>query len=165
MQIEEKIIYKYSIKLLTKKDYSRVKLKKKLLDKGHNEDETDAVLDLLIERKYLREDYYIEARVKGLIRKNYSKKFIQLKMRQEGLELSLETISSIYEMTQVTEENQIEQLINKKLDAYKEKLKTIDDEHQLWITAKNKIINYLASKGHSYEKTEPVLNSLRIGLQ
>ena len=64
--------YMDAIKLLAKKDYSEYKLRKKLKEKLHDSESIDEAIQEVTEKKYLREDYYIEARIRGLMRKNYS---------------------------------------------------------------------------------------------
>lgn len=141
-------VYRDAINLLKIKDYSRVKLRRKLLCKGHGSQQVDETIVKLVDCGYLREDYYIEARVKGLIRKNYSSSFIRQRLKQEGLDVSVDHILKIYEENGVTEEDQIRQLLIKKIS-----LRTRELE-------RDKIIRFVCSKGHSITRIEEVYQDL-----
>jgi regulatory protein len=137
--------YKYSIRILSRKDYSRAKLKKKLIDRDY-EDVADELIELLVENKYLREDYYIEARIKGMMKKNYSPTYIKMKLEEEGTSVSGELIKDIFKEWDFTKFDQIENLIRKKSivhnwhgDDYKQS------------ENKTKLIRFVHSKGHDWE--------------
>ena len=87
--------YQSAIKLLTKRDYSRFKLQQKLSDKGYPSSDIHSTIEILLEKKYLREDYYTEARIKGLLRKNYGPYYIQQKLNEEEITCSFEEIDQI----------------------------------------------------------------------
>ncbi|EQC51687.1 hypothetical protein M901_2853, partial [Bacteriovorax sp. DB6_IX] len=55
--------YLYAIKLLTKRDYSKYKLKLKILSKSVTKEIADEIIAYLVSKKFLNEDNYIEARV------------------------------------------------------------------------------------------------------
>lgn len=129
-----KTCYQESIKLLAKRDYSVPKLTEKLKTKGFTLVEIEAVIQTLIEKRYLREDEYIRARVKAFIRKGYSKKHIELKLRQEGLNNTVEIINEQFNELGVSEKDQVERLIAKKRENDPLRLK-----------------RFLMSKGHFYE--------------
>ncbi len=133
--------YLYCIRLLTKRDYSHFKLSEKLKMKKFSEFEIEGVINILIEKNYLRENNYIEARVKGLINKNYSMALIQHKLKQEHITLSKTQISNFFRILDITEERQKELLTAKKL-----RLLNSDKFNEFQI--RQKIDMYLKSKGH-----------------
>ena len=136
--------YKHAIKLLTKKDYSVHKLKNKLFEKEFLEEEIEEAITLLLEKKYLREDYYAQARIRAFIKKGYSTKYIQEKLRDEKVDVDHSFIQDEYEYLQVTEEDQIDILIRKKM--------------QQSSTNPEKIKRFLISKGHDYQLINDLLS-------
>lgn len=134
--------YTYALRLLTKRDYSRAKLRDKLLQRDYEPSEVDETLDELIEKNYLREDYYAEARVKGFMHKGYSPSMIQYRLSEEGCVVTQEFIDKIYEEYRLTSDDQIAELIDKKV-------RRLSDTSSLSYEAKQKIVASVARKGHS----------------
>jgi regulatory protein len=135
-----------AIRILTPRDYSEHKLRTKLQDREHDEEIIQQVILYLIEKKLFNEDIYIEARIKGLARKNLSARFIQQKMNQEHIKVDLETIDEILGNAQIEPVDQLNSLIEKKLRSMRE----FDRE---------KVLRFLISKGHSYSAAKLALNS------
>lgn len=133
--------YDAAIKLLCRKDYSRYKLSQKLLDKDYPLHEIEETVEKLVKQRYLREDYYIEARIKGFIRKNYSARYIQQKLAQEHLDVPIDKILHVFEGVDVTEQDQVKKLIEKKRLSIGE---SENDEFKI----KEKIYRFLVGKGH-----------------
>ena len=67
--VDEKRIYNYAIKLLTGRDYSEVKLKEKLRLKNFDKIVVEKVIAEIKERGFLREESYLEARIKAFMHK------------------------------------------------------------------------------------------------
>ncbi len=107
--------YNSAIAHLARKDYSRFKLRKKLVEKGHERGTVEEVLDELIERNYLREDLYKEARIKGLLRKGYSFNAVSYKMSQEMCPATEEEIFAVAGENDLTGNDQLRELIEKKV--------------------------------------------------
>ena len=143
--------YTYLIRILTKRDYSEYKLRQKLKEKGFEEFDAEEAISLVKEKNYLREDYYIEARVKGLMHKGNSPTYIQNKLREEMLDVSTELILDIFKENHQTIEEQIKYLANKKLrssvgkDPYK---------------AREKALAYVIGKGHNYSESKHIIDSM-----
>ena len=140
----EKSAYQYLIQLLAKQDYSEHKLRLKLKQRSYEEDEIDEAIELIKQKKFLREDYYAEGRIKALIRKGHGKQYIQNMLELEELDSWTDLIDKIFNEYQVSEIDQVRQLVEKKtqfidMDSmnYTEKLKL-----------KAKLFRFLASKGH-----------------
>lgn len=131
-----------AINLLGRSLYSTHKLKLKLLQKGFEESDIEQSLDYLQQNRLLRQDWYIEARIKGLITKNYGPYYIQAKMAQECCPVTLDQIHFFYKEKQTSPEKQISTLIRK---LSKDKGQT-------------QMISYLLAKGHDYEM---IMNHLK----
>lgn len=144
--MEDHPAYKYAIRVLSKRDYSRYKLKQKLIDREH-EDVAEELLDLLVEKRYLREDLYVESRIKGMMKKNYSPSYIYSKLREEKAEASYQTINEVFEEWEFTTYDQIEDLIRKKSI-----LHNWSPEDVLDFKNRVKLTNFIQSKGHVWEE-------------
>lgn len=146
--------YQYAIKLIARKDYSRHKLKKKLLDKEFQGQLIDELIDLLIEEKYLREDYYKEARIKGMINKGYHPSYIHQKMYQEHCPVTDQEIEDVLSECSVNEETLLNELIKKKYRI----MDTLDggksDQQK-----REKILRFVASKGHCPHQARRIIEA------
>jgi len=143
--------YNYAVKLLSKKDYSKYKLSKKLLDKGATQSDVDEVVATLEEKKWLREECYTEARIKSLLHKGLSVRFIQNTLELENLDISKDQILNVLEKSDVTEDEIILRLIEKKLHSSQAN----DQQGKLY----SRICNYLSSKGHNYSDFNRLLSN------
>jgi len=153
MEINEtnKKCYLLAIKMLAKKDYSRHKLSKKLIDRKFEKAIVNEVIDYLVEEKYLKEEYYIEARIKGFMYKNYSPDYIQQKLNQEFCYPEMEQITTIFREYNYDSEFQIKDLIRKKLN-----LMTVEKDNAQ--KSREKLIRFVLSKGHSYGEASGYIN-------
>lgn len=142
--------YLYAIRLLAKKDYSEYKLRKKLNDRQFESEEIDAAIETLLDKGYLREDYYAEARIKGLMYKGYSPNYIVQKLAQEHVETTIETILEIFSSCDYSQESQIKELASKKLRG----LKVSDPK------TREKILRFVLSKGHDYGRCAATITEL-----
>ena len=147
--------YSYALKLLAKRDYSRAKLRDKLLQREFPPEEIDEALDELIEKKYLREDYYAEARVKGLMHKGLSPTMIKYRLSEEDCQVTLEFIETIYNEYKLSSDDQIQELLAKKLRSSR-----VDHSNGLSYEAKQKIVASVVRKGHSPGAIFKVLDEL-----
>jgi regulatory protein len=134
--------YNSALAYLARRDYSRSKLKKKLRERDHENQIINEVIEKLLEQNYLREDLYIEARVKGFIRKGYSFYAVGKKLEAEGCSATQEEIQNIaYEMG-MDEESVLRELVEKKV--------RIDYD---FVSNKQKLrdrtLRYAATRGHS----------------
>ena len=134
--------YNHAIKLLAKKDYSRFKLSQKLYDKGFEKDLVEPLMDELIERKYLREDLYKEARIKGLFRKGYNPKVISYRLSQEQCYATVHEIEDILFEHDLISDNQAYEVVSKKVRL---EYDFVTDKEKL----RQKVLRYAVSRGHS----------------
>ncbi len=139
---EEKEIFKkaynYCIYLLSQRDYSERKLRLKLETKEYTHETIEEVITKLHQHKYIQEEEYARARIRALIHKGYSLYYISQKLAQERLEVENEVIQTLFDELGMTEEDQRQLLIQKKLRG----LNPNDQK------TKDKIMRYLISKGH-----------------
>lgn len=157
MEIENedyKIAYKYSIRLLSRRDYSRFKLEQKLRDRGYDRNLIDELLEELIESKYLREENYIESRVKGLIRKGWSFEKVKYHLEREKCSIQFSEIGEICKEAGIQTDEVIENQIQKKWDSSVD-LNNMD--YETLKKKKDKVLRYLVSKGHQFSSSKAAL--------
>lgn len=143
--------YKYAIRILSKRDYSRAKIRQKLIDREYH-DVAEELIELLVEKRFLREDFYIESRIKGLMKKNYSPSYIISKLKEEQLDVNLGQVNMVFDEFNTTAFDQIETLIRKK--SLLHNWTTSDLEEQ---SNKVKLIRFLQSKGHNWHEIGELL--------
>jgi regulatory protein len=147
--------YLYLIKLLSSRDYSEYKLREKLKTKGFIRDDIEAAIKEVIEKKYLKEDLYAEARIKGFMNKGYSQDYIQQKLKQEHLTVTTESIDEIYVDHQYSEDEQVRELVQKKLRGKP----ILDYDHEA------KVIRFVLSKGHDYSVIKKMITEYKNQLE
>lgn len=151
MAVENHPGYKYCIRILSKRDYSRAKIRQKLIEKGHEED-AESIIDFLLEKKYLREDYYVESRIKGLMKKNYSPSYIYSKLKEEDVEVSMGLIEETFQEWGFSTYDQIEDLIRKKSILHNWNEEDLKDFNN-----RTKLSRFIQSKGHQWEEIKDCL--------
>lgn len=143
--------YQTLIRLLSIKDYSEHKLREKLRERDFPANEIEDAINQVKEQNYLREDLYAEARAKAFMNKGYSTNYIRQKLNQEHVAVTNEFISDIYDEHKYSEEDQIRELVQKKLRG-----KKIEDyNHEV------KIIRFVLSKGHEMGSIKKVLKEYK----
>lgn len=141
--VDEKRIYNYAIKLLTGRDFSELKLKEKLKLKNFDKAIVEKVIAEIKERGFLREESYLEARIKAFMHKGYAKKYILQKLTSESDKIDMDQIDEVFLEYGIQENDQVLKLISKKQPQliptdFEEKKKTFQ-----------KILHFVVSKGHS----------------
>ena len=139
--------YSYLIKVLSTRDLSEYKLREKLRLRDYPANEIDEAIEEVKNKNFLREDNYIEARIKAFMNKGYSPDYIKQKLAQEHLAIDQDQIDAVFLEHNLTPELQIQRLATKKI-GNKENL---DYEDQ------NKILRYLLSKGHELSLSRKIL--------
>ncbi len=149
----ERRIYKDSIRLLARQDYSRAKFRQKLKQRGHAQQDIELVINYLIERNYLREENYLEARAKGMVTKGLSVQSIQHKLSGEGLEVTKERIQEFMTEKGVSTSSQLDKLVQKKARLLsQDELKSPEGRK-----ARDKVLRFLISKGYSFNESKKAL--------
>ncbi|MEI8346888.1 MAG: regulatory protein RecX [Pseudomonadota bacterium] len=144
--------YNYAVRLLARQDYSRAKLRQKLILREFASSEIEEALTKVVEKGYLREENYIKNKILSMVARNYSRSYIQRKLVQEGLKVDWEQMAPLLE-TEATpsEDDQIDKLIQKKWRSL--------SQRQLPTTKiREKILSFLFSKGHSFDKGKKILD-------
>lgn len=137
--------YLKAIRLLTQRDYSRPKLRKKLIGAGFSSEDAYECTEKLYEEGYLKEDWYIEARIKAFMRKGYAPSHIKQRLAQEELIVSDTLIASIFDEYGQDEGAQMAELLSKKGRRYLSSWPQMDyDERQ---KVKGKLVRTLIAKG------------------
>ncbi len=114
---------------------------------GYTEDDSVEAISKLYDLGLLKEDWYIESKIKSLMRKGYSKNHIQQRLSQEELEVSLSLIDEIFSQNDMQEQGAIEQILVKKGQRYQASWPSFEyDERQ---KIKTKLIRAIISKGYS----------------
>jgi regulatory protein len=156
MNEETKKAYFYLIRILTKRDYSRYKLEQKLRERGYTRQAIDESIAEIISLNYLREDNYIEARIKGFMHKNCSMTYIRSKLAEEFLEVEISLIEEVFVEHGISEKDQITRIIHKKLPPTPSNELDYDSR----IKSENKILRYLYGKGHQIGTARAILKSI-----
>jgi regulatory protein len=157
MEIEStfKQAYDYSIRLLSKRDYSIYKLTQKLLSRKFDQEHIDSVIERLITLRYIREDEYIQSRIKQLVEKGYANDYVIQKLEQECLRSNSSDIELVRDQFGFSSSSQLENLIEKKLRS-----KSIPDNSEEKLKMKQRITAYLATKGYSFDEISTQLDSI-----
>lgn len=137
--------YKKAIRLLTQRDYSRPKLRKKLVEAGFELADACEVVEEVYKIGYLKEDWYIEARIKAFMRKGYSQSHIKQRLANEELNISFELIDSIFNDNGHNESDQMQDLLSKKGQRFLNTWSELSFEERQKV--KVKLVRALASKG------------------
>lgn len=153
--------YNQALRILTRQDYSEYKLTQKLKEKGFEKSVISSVIQDLIEKNYLREDLYIEGRVKGFLRKGYSYQVIQYKLSQEMCTASLEEIENLAFEIGYQERDQLRELVEKKVRIDYDFLKSKDDKQKF----KERVMRYAANRGHSPGKAAGYFDEIYENIQ
>jgi len=145
--------FNYAIRLLSRRDYSKYKLLQKLKEKGFPKEIHEEIINKLIELKYLNEDEYKLARIKGFIRKGYSSDAIVFKLKQENCSASSTEILSIFQELETNDDLIATDIVQKKYRLEK-------DFSTNTKKLKNKVIRYALQRGHSFSKITNILEQI-----
>ncbi len=151
----QKAAYLYAIKLLTKRDYSKHKLQLKLKTRGYDEEHIQDAVDEIIEKGYLKEETYTTARVKGLIHKGLHPSFIQTKLEEEHIQITIEEINEVFKEYKVTTRDQILTLLSKKMRSI-----DFEKDQERMDQLRFKLIRYILTKGHDLEEIKFLFDEL-----
>jgi regulatory protein len=150
---ERKKAYNYAIRLLAKRDYSVFKMRQKFREKGYASKICDEVIDELLAKNYLQEELYIEARIKGFLRKGYAPNVILYRLSQEQCHTTQEQIESIMSSLGLNSYGQLYDTIEKKLRLDGEFIK---DKEKL----RQKVLRYCISRGYSISDSSRIYSEV-----
>lgn len=146
--IEETPIYKYAIRLLAPRDYSRHKLKEKLLSREFDFDQIDLVLDTLEEKEYLNEERYTKSKIRGYIFRKKGPEYIKQKLKVEKIENISAYIDDVVRENEINWQAMVSEVVEKETK-----------NKELTYQLRNKVFRKLVSRGFSFEIINSVLNS------
>lgn len=151
--MSQKSAYETSLNLLARRNYSEYKLRKKLLEKKYPEEEINASIKKLIEKKFLREDEYIRMKISNFLTRGYGDSYIVNKLKEERIKVTKDEINILREEFSKDEDSELEKLIHKKLNG-----KSLPNDPLERLKLKSKVLYFLVSKGHDYSKAKDLLN-------
>ncbi len=114
-----KSAFDYSVRLLSKRDYSKFKLKQKLSQRGYEELEIEDAIQSLEEKNFLREEEYMRIRVKTLPYNGHANQAISRRLEAEELYPTEIFIDEIRKDYTLETHDVIQSLIEKKMRAKK----------------------------------------------
>lgn len=123
-----------------------------MLSRKYSTEEISETLNKLIDQNFIREEEYKRQRIKGLLLKGFASLYIIRKLEQENLNTSETEIDEVRAEQQIVKSECIEALIQKKMRG-----KVIPSNYESKMKLKSKIMNFLASKGYSYEQAQQAL--------
>ncbi len=144
--------YSYTIRILSKRDYSIHKLSQKLKERGFDQVTIDTVIDELVVKKFVNEENYAESKIKGWMQKGHSQDLISQKLELENIYVDDIFIQSVFDEYKISEDSQLKQLVEKKC-------RSIKSKEMLDFNFKKKLIRYLMSKGHSFDLAQQAIDS------
>tara|TARA_R110000868_G_scaffold55424_10_gene172394 strand:- start:5260 stop:5739 length:480 start_codon:yes stop_codon:yes gene_type:complete len=139
--------YQRALRLLAKREFSRPKLVAKLAQVGFDRANATEVSELLFQKGYLKEQWYIESKIKHFMRKGHAPKSIQARLAAEDLDIDLSVISEVFKEYGSSKEAQLASLLDKKAACYKSTWHDIDSDQQYKV--KMKLTRSLVAKGFS----------------
>lgn len=139
--------YEKAIKLLSKQDYSQLRLREKLKGVGMDEDQIDSAIDRLIDKNFLKEQNYINQFIRKHMRKGFSISYIGKKLERENIKTNREDIENIFAEEELTHNKQIKFLIDKKMPPNFRPPANRAEKQKLM----KKLLGYLVSKGHDID--------------
>ncbi|MAX65455.1 MAG: hypothetical protein CME66_00815 [Halobacteriovoraceae bacterium] len=145
--------FDYAIRILSLRDYSIYKMKKKLQERKFSEDIIEKTIQKLLDYNYLREEEFTRIRIKQFLVKGYANSYIKQKLMQEHLNADDQTIDQIRDEQNLGHNKQLYYLIEKKL-RYKEIPTEFIPKQKL----RNKLCSFLATKGYNYSEINTALN-------
>lgn len=163
--MNDNLAYQYSLKLLSRRDYSSFKLRKKLNEKKFEANQIEAALEALVDKKYINDQSYYERKARRLLKKNYSAESIWRECNREKAPLSLEHVKEIVGSEDGDEE--LKKEISKRLLKNNKALDKLATSAPQWERKKiiNKIklktLSPLIRKGHSFEQLSELYDALQ----
>ncbi|MBP9673825.1 MAG: regulatory protein RecX [Bacteriovoracaceae bacterium] len=139
--------YSYALSLLARRDYSLFGLKTKLKSKSYTEEEISQTIEDLKAKNYLREENYIQSKIKYLLKKNYSPFYIEKELAKEQIKVNKSQILEVASSVNCYEEDQIKTLFNLKSRLLKPNQKN----------CYNKLLSSVIQKGHDLQLAKKIL--------
>jgi SOS response regulatory protein OraA/RecX len=145
--------YNYSIKILSQKDYSIFKLKKKLIQKDYDLEDIEEVVAKLIHLKYLNEPEYSRNLIISLLKRSYENSYIIQKLALEEILINDTEINKYKNEIGYDTKSEIIKLID-----FKMKNINFPDSIEQKYKIKNKLSSFLSSKGFKFDDINEEIN-------
>jgi regulatory protein len=133
-----------ALKLVARREYSRDKLTKKLIEKQYEPAEIDEAVEDLIDRKFLDDDRYARLLARKYLRSGYGIKGVCYQLQRQNIKLSPLEVQELMEEMDLTEEMQIEKFIKKK---------NLPKD----LKEKRRLFQYLVGRGFPYDLIQSML--------
>tara|TARA_R110000868_G_scaffold97619_16_gene268668 strand:- start:13218 stop:13697 length:480 start_codon:yes stop_codon:yes gene_type:complete len=139
--------YQRALRLLTQREYSRPKLVNKLSQVGFDREDATLVCQHLFEKGFLKEQWYIESKIKHFMRKGHAPKSIQSRLAAEELNVEICIIEDVFKEYGSSKEDQLEHLLEKKAASIRNSWHEYDSDQRYKV--KMKLARSLVAKGFS----------------
>lgn len=148
--------YLYGLRVLGRREYSELELRKKMKLKGFESDHIESSINQLTEKNFINQDRYTEYKIRSLIQKNYSLSLIQSTLENEDIKVDQEFIEEIFEREGVSEADLIYKILMKKKPDHSWLNPKEDKIYKL----RQKALVSAQQKGHNYRKVQEVLSAI-----
>lgn len=159
--VKESTCYSYALWLLSRRNYSRFKLSRKLQSKKHPKPLVLACIAELEASGLFREQFYIDEKVRAWSEKKLSDGMILRRFTYEGIQISAEDLSEIrsrLSISQTDEDEQIEDLLRNEIR--KRRIISVPSDFHERRKLEDKVISVSFRKGHSVGKAREILKRL-----
>ncbi len=149
--------HSYGLWLLSRRNYSILKLRRKLQSKKFAPAEIDQCIHQLVEQGFLRERMYVEEKVRLWSTRGYSPSLIQRRLRVDGIHL---TPSEWSEVTQTVglEDPKSSQVLETLIQTEIRKLRhPFSTDREAQTKVENKILRAVFRKGYSPSLARPLI--------
>lgn len=141
----------YVLYLLSRRDYSRTQLEKKLAQKKYKSELARSLIDSLISDGTFREAAYQKARTRQLLKKGLGASLVKSRLRFESCAIQDTDIETAYEHIGSSAEIELRALVQKQLRRF-EKTPAASDREMT-----QKITKALQLKGHRFADISRIL--------
>lgn len=142
-----------ALRLLSRRDHSKVELKRKLALRGYDENEvTDAIGRA---ERYIRDDERLKSRMRLLIHKGAGEKRLLAEASVLGVSLTRAQLTEFLEAENLSFSDALERLIDKKIRAPR----TLNRKEY------ERLMRFLVSKGHSPSAIQKTLSLKQIRME
>jgi SOS response regulatory protein OraA/RecX len=152
--------YSYALWLLSRRNYTALKLKRKLLSKSFAKDEIDRSIQKLIAQGLLRERFYIEEKARLWTQRGYTPALIQQKLRVDGVSLPASQWHEIFQNLGIPKEEDSDQLQNLLQSEFRKLRRPLATDLEAKRKLEDKILRAAFRKGYSPSKARPLLKEI-----
>lgn len=148
----------YALKLLTKKDYSTMKLVEKLKVREFTEEDIEQTVLYLKDKNYLNDQRYLTSFISYHLKQKKGPEYIKNKSAEKGLHPTDEMIEDLYYELKIDREKIIQEHVNKKIKFDNINIEELDYNNRIKVLAK--INRYLMNKGFQVNNIDKYFQEL-----